>query len=187
MILLLTSKETDKGKPRLTYLLMETNCNLHLDQSVCLPACPSLCSVSCPTIKCVSPHETSQCSLPAGFSVAVCWLFSFDSEASRHSTSLRGPSPWLHKRRMTASGGPSATCLKRSMCGFLHHPLRHPDYEIMLLNTCNHVILLTGASMNNMKLCLSWWRKRHSVTVHGAEMPRITLKCEQHFIISRHY
>lgn len=62
----------------------------------CLPACPSLCSVSCPTIKCVSPHETSQCSLPAGFSVAVCWLFSFDSEASRHSTSLRGPSPWLH-------------------------------------------------------------------------------------------
>lgn len=99
-------------------------------------------------------HETSQCSLPARVSVAACWLIPFDSEASRHSTSLRGPSPWLHKSGMTASGGPSATCLKRSMCGLLGHPLRHTDYEITLLHTCNHVILITGTSTDNVKFYL---------------------------------
>lgn len=126
---------------------METPGNVklqeHLDQLANLPVRHLILSA-------VQQQETSQCSLPVGVSVAACWLVPFDSEASRHSTSLRGPSPWLHKSMMTASGGPSATCLKGSMCGLLGHPLRHMDYEITLLHTCNHVCVITGVSTENM-------------------------------------
>lgn len=114
--------------------------------SVCQPAGLSV-TLFCQLLsKYISTHETSQSSLPVAVSMAACWLIPFDSEASRHSTSLRGPSPWLHKSRMTASGGPSATCLKRSMCSLLGHPLRQIDCKITLLNTRNHAILITGTT-----------------------------------------
>lgn len=41
---------------------------------------------------------------------AVCvFALSFDSEASRHNTLLKGLSPWLRKETMTASAVPLAT------------------------------------------------------------------------------